>query len=209
MFMRDPQDNLSLVLPYNLNEPLLINLVDTWEDGIRTLPYYIHGDKNIFIKHIFTCNLPLLQLEATRLLHFIQLEVELVRPIGENSMVYFVFCFSYHLILFQGPYFQYSAHALKDDPSPTTSEWPNVPLSINHAKDWIQHQATWFGELQEGQLSINHLCLLAWVTSGTRRVCDLSFSEIWQILCTPGLFRVRRLFAQKKNVSSSMRSAVT
>jgi hypothetical protein len=85
MFMRDPQDNLSMVLPYN--EPLLINLVDTWEDGTRTLPYYIHGDKNIFIKHIFTCNLPLLQIEATRLLHFIQLEVELVRPIGENSMV--------------------------------------------------------------------------------------------------------------------------
>lgn len=85
MFMRDPQDNLPMVLPYN--EPLLINLVDTWEDGTRTLPYYIHGDKNIFIKHIFTCNLPPLQLEATRLLHFIQLEVELVRPIGENSMV--------------------------------------------------------------------------------------------------------------------------
>jgi hypothetical protein len=85
MFMRDPQDNLSMVLPYN--EPLPINLVDTWEDGTRTLPYYIHGDKNIFIKHIFTCNLTLLQLEATRLLHLIQLEVELVRPIGENSMV--------------------------------------------------------------------------------------------------------------------------
>ena len=85
MFMRNPQDNLTMVLPYN--EPLLINLVDTWEDGTRTLPYYIHGDKNIFIKHIFTRNLPVLQLEATRLLHFIQLEVELVRPIGENSMV--------------------------------------------------------------------------------------------------------------------------
>lgn len=84
MFMRDPQDNLSMVLPYN--EPLLINLVDTWEDGTRTLPYYIYDDKNIFIKHIFTRNLPLLQVEATRLLHFIQLEVELVRPIGENSM---------------------------------------------------------------------------------------------------------------------------
>ena len=204
--MRDPQDNLTMVLPYN--EPLLINLVVTWEDGTRTLPYYIHGDKNIFIKHIFTRNLPALQLEATRLLHFIQLEVELVRPIDGNSMVYFVSAF---LIIscVQGPYFQYSAHALKDDPSPTTSEWPNVPLSINHAKDWTQHQAIWFGELQEGQLSINHLCLLAWVTSGTKRVCDLSFSETWQILCTPGLFRVLRLFAQKKNVSFSMRSAVT
>ena len=83
--MRDPQDNLSMVLPYN--DPLPINLVDTWEDGIRTLPYYIHGDKNVFIKHIFTCNLPRLQVEATRLLHFIQLEVELLRPIDENSMV--------------------------------------------------------------------------------------------------------------------------
>ena len=83
--MRDPQDNLSMVLPYN--EPLLINLVDTWEDGMRTLPYYIHDDENIFIKHIFSRNLPALQVEATRLLHLIQIEVELVRPIGENSMV--------------------------------------------------------------------------------------------------------------------------
>lgn len=85
MFMREPQDNLPMVLPYN--EPLLIDLVDTWEDGTRTLPYYIHDNENTFIKHIFTCNLPVLQLEATRLLHFIQTDVELVRPIAENSMV--------------------------------------------------------------------------------------------------------------------------
>ena len=77
---------------------------------------------------------------------------------------------SSHVSFLQGPYFQYSAHAPKDDPSPTTSEWPNVPLSIHHAKDWTQHQAIWFGELKEEQLSINHLCLLAWVTSGTKRV---------------------------------------
>lgn len=83
--MRDPQDNLSMVLPYN--EPLVINLVDTWEDGTRTLPYYFHDDENIFIKHIFTRNLPQLQLEATRLLRLIQIEVKLVRPIDDNSML--------------------------------------------------------------------------------------------------------------------------
>jgi hypothetical protein len=70
--MWDPQDNLAMVLPYNEPLPVPINLVDTWEDasGTRTLPYYIHGDENIFIKHIFTRNLPQLQVEATRLLYY-------------------------------------------------------------------------------------------------------------------------------------------
>ncbi|KAF8159232.1 hypothetical protein B0H34DRAFT_702579 [Crassisporium funariophilum] len=148
-YLRDPQDNLPISLPYNTYPEPLTAAQTIWEDGTRTLSCDIVDDGSVFMRHIFTRNLPAMQVEATRLLMKIQVEVELVRSIGDST-----------------PYFKYSASGPKNHRSETTPHWKDVPLCINHAKDWIIHRSRWYGELTDDQLSINHLMLLAWVTSG-------------------------------------------
>ncbi|KDR80981.1 hypothetical protein GALMADRAFT_222574 [Galerina marginata CBS 339.88] len=152
--MRDPQDRLPISLPYNTFPKFVKKQITSYDDGTKTISYALREDmpENHFIKHIFTANHPPLQAHADPLLHEIQLNVELARPVTDNS-----------------PFFVYSASCPKDDLNPADSEWPNVPPTVNSAKKLMVDRARWHGGVREPKLSVNRLKMLAWVASGHRK----------------------------------------
>jgi hypothetical protein len=79
-FVRDPQDRLPLSLPINTYPQPVKLKVAQFVEGTKVLTYVIHGEENVYIKHVFTGNLLRLQPHATLLMRDIQLYVELTRP---------------------------------------------------------------------------------------------------------------------------------
>jgi hypothetical protein len=99
--IRNPHDAQPLPLPYNTFPEGVQARVASWSDGVRTLPYTLDRlQKGVklalksespaaaavpVIKHVFTCNMPPLQVAATELLMDIQSSVVLNRTVGDGS----------------------------------------------------------------------------------------------------------------------------
>ncbi|KAF8959621.1 hypothetical protein BDZ97DRAFT_1837174 [Flammula alnicola] len=85
IWIRDPQERLPLSAPLNVIPRSLPTKLGKFKDGTQTFSYYISERPSIFIKHIFTSNIPRLQEHANIFLRDIQLNVPLIRPMAENS----------------------------------------------------------------------------------------------------------------------------
>ena len=104
--IRNPHDAQPLPLPYNTFPEGVQARVASWSDGVRTLTYTLDGlQKGVklelssespvgaavipVIKHVFTCNMPSLQVSATQLFMDIQSSVVLSRAVEDgSSLVY-------------------------------------------------------------------------------------------------------------------------
>ena len=104
--IRNPHDAQPLPLPYNTFPEGVQARVASWSDGVRTLTYTLDGlQKGVklelksgsttgaaavpVIKHVFTCNMPSLQVAATQLFMDIQSSVVLSRTVEDgSSLVY-------------------------------------------------------------------------------------------------------------------------
>ncbi|KAJ3517007.1 hypothetical protein NLJ89_g771 [Agrocybe chaxingu] len=153
LLLRDPQDRLPVSLPYNTYPKPMEVTKAKFEGGIQTLSYYLKKkSKRPFIKHIFTANLPKLQLLANRILHDIQVGLRICRKAGDN-----------------GPYFTYSAQCPSGIMHPNDQDWEKPPSIINVVKNMMVQRARCFAEVDKSRLRINHFEMLAWVTSGTKK----------------------------------------
>ena len=102
--IRNPHDAQPLPLPYNTFPEGVQARVASWSDGVRTLTYTLDGlQKGVklelksespsgagaaavpVIKHVFTCNIPSLQVAATQLFMDIQSSVVLSRTVEDGS----------------------------------------------------------------------------------------------------------------------------
>ena len=104
--IRNPHDAQPLPLPYNTFPEGVQARVASWSDGVRTLTYTLDGlPKGVklelssespvgaavvpVIKHVFTCNMPSLQVTASQLFMDIQSSVVLSRAVEDgSSLVY-------------------------------------------------------------------------------------------------------------------------
>jgi hypothetical protein len=104
--IRNPHDAQPLPLPYNTFPEGVQARVASWSDGVRTLTYTLDRlQKGVklelksepqaaaaavpVIKHVFTCNMPPLQVAATQLFMDIQSSVVLSRTVEDgSSLVY-------------------------------------------------------------------------------------------------------------------------
>ena len=123
-----------------------------------------------YIKHIFTGNLPHLQSYTEEWLRNVQLELDFVRKPGDNGMAtIFLHCNpaadSFQYI---GPYFGYSANFRNiKSRDPRTMKWPEIPDCIVNMKDCMVSRTKLYA--QEGDIRIDQLDILAWVTSGGKK----------------------------------------
>ncbi|KAF9483051.1 hypothetical protein BDN70DRAFT_359669 [Pholiota conissans] len=155
--LRDPQERLPLSSPLNnFPEHLITTSVIQFPSGWQTFSYYLKKNPKIFMKHIFTSNVPSLQTDASDLLRDIQLNVPILRPLTESSQ-----------------YFLWSAKCLKKITSPTDTKWTNIPETMNLAKELIVKGMRSFGGLKEDQVAVNHLSVVAWITVGSKKGIDL------------------------------------
>ena len=106
--IRNPHDAQPLPLPYNTFPEGVQARVASWSDGVRTLTYTLDGlQKGVklelksesppgaaavpVIKHVFTCNMPSLQVAATQLFMDIQSSVVLSRTVEDGSSLVYPF----------------------------------------------------------------------------------------------------------------------
>lgn len=96
--LRDPQDRLTLPLPYNAypEDGVMLRHV-RWDDGIQTFSCLAPSPNKptFYIKHVFTGNFVHLQSYAEEWLKNVQLELNLVRRAGDNGMVAVIFIASW------------------------------------------------------------------------------------------------------------------
>lgn len=92
--LRAPQDRLTLSLPYNVYPHAVTVKRITWEEGTQTFTCFMPNEEKptSYINHIFTGNLPHLQVRANEWLQKVQLELEIVRKPGDNGVDSVTFC---------------------------------------------------------------------------------------------------------------------
>ncbi|KIL62088.1 hypothetical protein M378DRAFT_804744 [Amanita muscaria Koide BX008] len=152
-----------LALPINTcNRRTVDASVADWDDGMRTLKYRPMsisgrfgnaGERGGILQHVFTCNLVDLQTEATLLFESIQSEVCLMKSTGDSGPL-----FKSHVS---------NSYANKRDRYAFSClSWSEAPQAVKDAKDLMTFMGK-YGE--EEALDIDHLTIIGWVSSGTRK----------------------------------------
>lgn len=144
-----------------------------WNDEMQTYSYIVSGNnaEGVIVKHIFTGNSEVFQKDAKKLLQEFQLEVPMQRKLGKASESLsrrLMSCLSAHPH-FLVPYFEYTVGSTHDQQS-LLSTWENAPPCVALAKKVLLDQGRGYGENRD--VDINKLSVLAWVTSGTKKVCS-------------------------------------
>ncbi|KAF9524400.1 hypothetical protein CPB83DRAFT_861299 [Crepidotus variabilis] len=154
--MRDPQDRLTPGLPFNSYPRQGVKIKQAkWADGTQTFSCLIPADvpnAKISMKHIFLGNLPRLQAQANTWLDSIQLNLSVERNFGDN-----------------GPFFSYHAKCTDRKADPHIAKWPKVPDCVNEMKTVMIERAKWFAEMNDDEIRVDQLEILAWVTSGQKK----------------------------------------
>ncbi|KAF5316310.1 hypothetical protein D9619_006834 [Psilocybe cf. subviscida] len=151
-WIRDPQERLPLNYPRNTYPTGTKVSRTNWKDGTQTFGYYINENSNVYIKHIFLGNVAELQKPMSNLMDQVQLTVPLLRPMVDNN-----------------PYFFYTAKCPKSNTTPTKKPWDGVPDCINDAKKQVVDRTSWFAEIPEKNIWVEHIKIVAWITEGSKR----------------------------------------
>ncbi|CCM00591.1 uncharacterized protein FIBRA_02627 [Fibroporia radiculosa] len=132
------------------------------EDGSRIFSYQFQ--KDISVRHLFTCNSDKLQEEPSRLFRDLQIEVEMTwRKSIDNLAI--GSCYAY----FAGRNFEHKEGA---------ASWTQVPQCILKARELLQNRCA----SDEG--TVNWMILLAWVKPGSKSGCFMpARHERLAILC--------------------------
>ncbi|KAF8624149.1 hypothetical protein AX17_007212 [Amanita inopinata Kibby_2008] len=176
---RDPRQT-PIVLPFNECPAYVDVRVADWSDGMRTLAYRpcpVPQDQGLdqgqdgegsgsgrgkdergVVKHVFTCNLPELQREATTLFEQIQQEICLQKKVGDA-----------------GPFFKCQVTESRSDIGNedkcgafSSLTWRDAPKVVHDARDLLLFTGRNYAE--EPMMVIDRLVMVGWVSSGTRKV---------------------------------------
>ncbi|EDR07539.1 uncharacterized protein LACBIDRAFT_298539 [Laccaria bicolor S238N-H82] len=177
--IRNPHDAQPLPLPYNTFPEGVQARVASWSDGVRTLTYTLDGlQKGVnllelkselptaaavpVIKHVFTCNMPSLQVAATQLFMDIQSSVVLSRTVEDGDAIFMYSCPMAHSPESKATQGKGKKSSVK---SPTQQPLP----CLVQAKDLLISKALAYAEVDCSLLEVDHLDAMAWATSGSQR----------------------------------------
>ncbi|EIW58165.1 uncharacterized protein TRAVEDRAFT_47339 [Trametes versicolor FP-101664 SS1] len=123
-------------------------------DGLRCFTYGFSS--TAFVHHMFTCNRPEAQAEATLLFHDLQAEVELISEPNTRGRG-------------GSPY--YSCAVSRPSARSTTPDafWSSVPTSVSRARDLMLKRV--HASPYPAALNINVLTISAWRTAGNKKGC--------------------------------------
>ncbi|KAJ2917071.1 hypothetical protein MD484_g3333, partial [Candolleomyces efflorescens] len=116
----------------------------------------------VWVKHVYTCNLPHLQNAASGLMRRMQTDVELRRPMGDGS----------------NPFFE-RTHNLAAPISGSADEVVTgvkgeiIPSCLVDAGKLLFKRATAYAEISKERMIISRLNALAWITAGIRKNQDI------------------------------------
>ncbi|KAG7093960.1 hypothetical protein E1B28_007592 [Marasmius oreades] len=171
--VRERGQQQPIVLPMNTHPRYIDPLIIEWKDGLMTLVYETGLEHSI--RHVFTCNVGLLQEEQTSLFEKIQ-EHLLLRRKPEDSRPYFSYAIA------EVP----STFTLANEFSATVETWDQAHPCITQTRGLLSHTARHYGELKH-VLEIKSLLLLTWTVGGRRKAkIPLQAKEQGIILMTLG-----------------------
>ncbi|EDR07542.1 uncharacterized protein LACBIDRAFT_298543 [Laccaria bicolor S238N-H82] len=176
--IRNLHDAQPLPLPYNTFPEGVQARVASWSDGVRTLTYTLDGlQKRVklelksespagaavpMIKHVFTCNMPSLQVAATQLFMDIQSSVVLSRTVEDGNAIFMYSCP-------MAPSPESKAKQGKGKKSCVKSPKQQPLPCLVQAKDLLISKASAYAEVDSSLLGVDHLDVMAWATSGSQR----------------------------------------